>query len=95
MFIKAEFHAEERALGRLITVYLGAFPDQGDLWLTLLLPRFNPMTIADAPIPFATLAILTWVISTIAGPPSTGALEGYTAITLEGTAQVGEPPSTD
>jgi hypothetical protein len=78
---------EESALGQLVTGYLGAFPDQGDLWLTLLLPRFNPMTIEDGPAPFATLAILKWLGSTIAGPPRTGALEEYKVVTLEGTAQ--------
>jgi hypothetical protein len=67
-----ELRTEESALGRLVTAHLGAFPDQGDLWLTLLLPRFNPMSRADPPTPFATLAILKWVISTIAGPPRTG-----------------------
>ena len=65
---------EETALGRLVTGYLGAFPDQGDLWLTLLLPRFNPMTIDGGGAPFATLAILKWLVSTIAGPPPEGAL---------------------
>lgn len=79
---------EESALGRLVTVNLGAFPDQGELALTLLLPRFNPMTSEDDPAPFATLAILTWVVSTIAGPPRTGALEEYRVVTLQGTAQV-------
>jgi hypothetical protein len=79
---------EESALGQLVTVHLGAFPDQGDLWLTLLLPRFNPMQRADPPTPFATLAILKWVISTIAGPPRTGALEEYRVLVLEGTTRL-------
>jgi hypothetical protein len=79
---------EACALGWLVTGSLGAFPDQGALWLTLLLPRFNAMTASDAPVPFATVAILKWVISTIAGPPRTGALEEYRVVTLEGTAQV-------
>jgi hypothetical protein len=83
-----EIRAEESALGQLVTVDLGAFPDQGDLWLTLLLPRFNPMSSADPPTPFATLAILKWVISTIAGPPRTGALEEYRDLPLAGTARL-------
>ena len=83
-----EIRVEESALGQLVTVYLGAFPDQGDLWLTLLLPRFNPMSSADPPTPFATLAILKWVISTIAGPPRTGALEEYRVLPLAGTARL-------
>jgi hypothetical protein len=86
---------EESALGRLVTGYLGAFPDQGELWLTLLLPRFNPMTIGDAPSPFDTVAILKWAISTIGGPPRTGALEEYRVVELEGTAEVGPPLSAD
>jgi hypothetical protein len=79
---------EERALGRMVTGSLGAFPDQGELWLTLLLPRFASMTSGDTPVPFTTIAILTWVISTIAGPPLTGALEEYRVVDLQGTAQV-------
>jgi hypothetical protein len=83
-----EIRTEESALGPMVTVHLGAFPDQGDLWLTLLLPRFNPMSNADSPTPFATLAILKWVISTIAGPPCTGPLEEYRVLPLEGIAQL-------
>jgi hypothetical protein len=79
---------EESTLGRLVTGSLGAFPDQGELWLTLLLPEFNPTTIDADPTPFATLAILKWVVSTIAGPPRTGALEEYRVVPLEGTAQL-------
>ena len=79
---------EETALGRLVTAYLGAFPDQGDLWLTLLIPRSNPMTIDDAPAPFATIAILKWLISTIAGPPLEGALEEYRVLMLTGMAEL-------
>ena len=79
---------EESALGQLVTGRLGAFPDQGELWLTLLLPRFNPMSSADPPTPFATLAILKWVISTIAGPPRTGALDEYRVLPLAGTARL-------
>ncbi len=79
---------EESALGRLVTGNVGAFPDQGDLWLTLLLPRFNPMGVNDEPVSFATVAILKWVISTIAGPPRTGALEEYRVVVFEGTAQL-------
>ena len=83
-----EIRAEESALGQLVTVYLGAFPDQGDLWLTLLLPRFNPMSSADPRTTFATLAIIKWVISTIADPPRTGALEEYRVLPLAGTARL-------
>jgi hypothetical protein len=79
---------EESALGQLVTGSLGAFPDQGELWLTLLLPRFNPTSSGDPPTPFATLAILKWVISTIAGPPRTGALEEYRVLPLAGTARL-------
>jgi len=79
---------EDSALGQLITVYLGAFPDQGDLWLTLLLPSFVPTSLDALPTPFATLAILKWLVSTIAGPPREGALEEYQAIELEGTAEL-------
>jgi hypothetical protein len=83
-----EIRAEESALGPLVTVYLGAFPDQGELWLTLLLPRFNSTSSADPDTPFATLAILKWVISTIAGPPRIGALEEYRVLPLAGTARL-------
>jgi hypothetical protein len=83
-----ELRTEESALGRLVTAHLGAFPDQGDLWLTLLLPRFTPMTSDDAAAPVKTLAILKWGISTIAGPPRTGALDEYRVVPLAGTAQL-------
>jgi hypothetical protein len=83
-----EIRAEESALGQLVTVSLGAFPDQGELWLTLLLPRFNPMSRADPSTPFATVAILKWVISTIAGPPRSGALDEYRVLPLAGTARL-------
>ena len=46
-----EMRVEESALGQLVTWYLGAFPDQGELWMTLLLPRFTPMSDADPPLP--------------------------------------------
>jgi hypothetical protein len=46
------------------------------------------MGVEDEPVSFATVAILKWVISTIAGPPRTGALEEYRILTLEGTAQL-------
>ena len=72
----------------MVTGSLGAFPDQGELWLTLLLPRFASMTSGDVPAPFTTFAILKWVISTIAGPPHTGALEEYRVVTLQGIAQI-------
>ena len=78
---------EASALGRLVTVHLGAFPDQGDFRLVLVLPSFRPMRLGDAPVPFATLAILAVVVSTIAGPPPTGDLEEYRAVMLEGTAE--------
>ena len=87
-FVGDEIRVEESALGQLVTVHLGAFPDQGDLSLTLLLPRFTPMSSADSPAPFATLAILTWVISTIAGPPRSGALEEYSVLPLAGSARL-------
>jgi hypothetical protein len=83
-----QLQSEMCALGRLITGSLGAYPDQGELWLTLVLPRFVPMTRGDAPIPVSTAVILKWVISTIAGPPQSGALEEYRVVILEGTAQV-------
>jgi hypothetical protein len=78
---------EETALGRLVTGYLGAFPDRGDLWLTLVLPTFDPMTLDDGPAPVDTLAILKWLVSTIAGPPVEGALEEYQVLMLTGTAE--------
>jgi hypothetical protein len=83
-----EIVVEESALGRLVTVDLGGFPDQGNLTLTLLLPAFNPVDADDPPATFATLAILKWVISTIAGPPREGALEEYDVVPLEGTAEL-------
>jgi hypothetical protein len=83
-----QLRRDESALGQMVTGWLGAFPDQGELWLTLLLPWFASMESGDAPSPFATIAILTWVISTIAGPPRTGALEEFRVVTLQGTAQV-------
>jgi hypothetical protein len=84
-FVGDALAKEENALGRPITVFLGAFPDQGEFWLTLLLPRFNPMRAGDAPVPFATLAIETGHISTIAGPLSPPAR--YSVLPLEGTAE--------
>ena len=86
--VRDEMRVEESALGQLVTWYLGAFPDQGELWMTLLLPRFTPMSDADPPTPFATLAILKWVISTIAGPPRSGALDEYRVLPLAGTARL-------
>ena len=92
-FGRRTFHeqAKENALGRLITGYLGAFPDMGEFWLTLLLPRFNPMQIGDDPVPFATLAIVTGLVSTIAGPPPTVTPWRYEVVPLEGTAEFVEP----
>lgn len=83
-----EIVVEESALGRLVTVDLGGFPDQGNLTLTLLLPAFNPVDADDPPATFTTLAILKWVISTIAGPPRKGALEAYDGVPLVGTAEL-------
>jgi hypothetical protein len=87
-FVGDAVETEESALGRLVTVDLGPFPDQGNLWLTLLLPEFNPMDTGDDPVPFATLAILKWLVSTIAGPPREGAREEFRVVELEGTAQL-------
>ena len=93
-FVGDEIRTEESVLGRLVLVNLGAFPDQGDLSLILVLPWFNPMSLTDvmriweAPFPFRTLAILKWVVSTIGGPPQDGALEEYDVVALEGTAEL-------
>lgn len=86
-FVGDQLLIEETALGRLVTCDLGPFPDRGNLWLTLLLPAFNPMNAGDAPASFDTLAILKWRVSTIVGPPREGALEAYEVVPLEGTAQ--------
>jgi hypothetical protein len=82
-----EVTTQETALGRLVTVHLGAFPDRGELRLTLLIPSFHPDTDQGSATPFATLGIFTWSVSTLAGPPSEGALEEYETLTLEGTAE--------
>lgn len=82
-----EVTREQTALGRLVTVDLGAFPDRGELRLTLLIPSFQPDTSQASATPFETLGILTWTISTIAGPPREGALEEYEALPLGGTAE--------
>lgn len=75
-------------LGRLVTVYLDAMPDAATFYLTLLLPDFSPMRLGDAPTPFATLAILTTLRTSIAGPGLVeGALQEYVAVPLEGTAE--------
>jgi hypothetical protein len=79
---------EDAALGRMVTVYLGAFEDQGDLWLTVLVPKFVPTTLDQDPAPFETLAIEKWLVSTIAGPPRKGALEAYRVLDMEGTAEL-------
>jgi hypothetical protein len=71
----------------MVTGYLGAFPGPGDLWLTLLLPgstrdrRRRSDTIT-------TLGIKKWLVSTIVGPPPTGAVEAYRVVALEGTAEL-------
>jgi hypothetical protein len=52
------------------------------------LPAFNPVDADDPLATFTTLAILKWVISTIAGPPREGALEAYDGVPLEGTAEL-------
>jgi hypothetical protein len=82
---------EETALGRLVSVDLGAFPDRGELRLTLLMPSFEPTTSQASATPFATLVILTWSIGTIAGTPSDGALAEYEILPLEGTAELVMP----
>lgn len=78
---------EDCALGRLVSCWIGGFPDRGQLWVTLLLPRLNPVDPGAEPVPFATLAILRWEISTISGPPRDGALDDFTAVPLEGSAE--------
>ena len=45
---------QQTALGRLVTVDLGTFPDRGELWLTLLIPSFHPDTGQTSATPFAT-----------------------------------------
>jgi hypothetical protein len=75
-------------LGRLVTGYLDAMPDAATFYLTLLLPDFNRMNLEAAPTPFATLAILTTVLTSEAGPGLIeGALQEYVAVPLEGTAE--------
>lgn len=86
-FAGDELRSETCALGQLVTANLGGFPDQGNLWLTLLLPAFNPVVLGDPPASFSTLAILKWEVSTIEGPPTEGALETYEVMRLDGTAQ--------
>ena len=87
-FGSGDVRTEESVLGRLVTTELGAFPDVGTARLILLLPAFNPMNVGDDPAPFSTVAIVKWLVSTIAGPPREGALEAYDVVLLEGTAEV-------
>jgi hypothetical protein len=62
-------------------------PDAATFYLTLLLPEIN-LSSDGAPTPFATLAILTAELTTIAGPGLIiGALQEYEVVTLEGTAE--------
>jgi hypothetical protein len=83
-----EISTEQTSIGRLITVYLDAMPDAATFFLTLLLPDFNPMVLGAAPVSFATLAMLTTLRTTIAGPGLLeGALQEYVAVPLEGTAE--------
>ena len=87
-----EIGTEQTSIGSLVTVYLDAMPDAATFFLSLLLPAFNPMTLGAAPSPFATVAILTTLRTTIAGPgPLEGALQEYVAVALEGTAEFVEP----
>ena len=87
-----QIRTEQSALGRLVTVYLDAMPDAATFFLTLLLPDFNPMIPGDTPTPFATLAILTTLLTSIAGPSLIeGALQEYVAVALEGTAEFVAP----
>lgn len=83
-----EIRTEQSSLGRLVTVYLDAMPDAATFYLTLLLPDFNPMVLGAAPAPFTTLAILTTLRTSIAGPGLVeGALQEYAAVALEGAAE--------
>jgi hypothetical protein len=83
-------HAEEVLyLNQLITGYLGAAPDAATFYLTLLLPDFNGIGPEADPIPFATLAILTTQLTSIAGPALIeGALQEYAVLELEGPAEL-------
>ena len=76
--VEPEIRKEGSALVRLVTVYLDAWPDAAVFYLTLVLPECNSM-IADAPIPFAGLAILTTVRTTIAGDPAPNEGEAMSA----------------
>jgi hypothetical protein len=83
-----EIRTERSEIGSLVTVYLDAMPDAATFYLTLLLPDFNPTILGADPTPFATLAILTTLRTSIAGPgPLEGALQEYVAMPLEGTAE--------
>jgi hypothetical protein len=84
-----EIRTERSEIGSLVTVYLGAMPDAVTFFLTLVLPDFNPRFLGAAPVSFATLAMLTTLRTTIAGPaPLEGALQEYVAVPLEGTAEL-------
>jgi hypothetical protein len=80
---------EESSLGQLVRIYLDAMPDAATFYLTLLLPEFNPLSADGDPIPFATLAILTTELTSLAGPALVrGPLQEYAVIELEGTAEL-------
>jgi hypothetical protein len=87
-FVGDDIHLEQSAtLGQLVSVLLDAAPDAYTLWLTLLLPSFNPVELSDPPIPFTTLAILTTHPTTIGGTRLIdGPLQTYEVIALTGTA---------
>jgi hypothetical protein len=72
--------------GKLVTVMIEAVPDGWTLHLTLLLPEINLIG-SNEPTPFATLAIVTKRLTTIAGPGLIeGAIREYEALELQGTA---------
>ena len=87
-FLGDAIRVEDSApLGRLVSVLLDADPDARVVWLTLLLPAFNPVQTGDAPIPFATVAVLTTHLTTVGGPRFIeGALQTYQVVELAGTA---------
>jgi hypothetical protein len=88
-----EIHTEgSAAVGGLVSVLIDAVPDSHTVWLTLLLPAFNPVQIGDPPIAFASLAVLTTHLTTEAGPgPIDGPLQTYEVVALAGTAHFGMP----
>lgn len=87
-FVGDEIRAEESELfGRLVTVHLGEF-HAGFHELTLLLPTFGPMAIEDAPLRFATLAIVTTHHTAEGGVVhvENWARQSYEDVELQGTA---------